>query len=394
MTDRVLRNFLPFLSAVVILFAAAGNAGAENIEFKMPKDASDYSVDGNDIYVVQERVVGPRFRETSTASIFRYPLTGGSGTKIASFKKNVDVSIRAGGGIVYAQTFVEDFESGDGKTRGTIERISRDGSTRMVLAEGNQFGFDQFVGISTSKEFLLRCGVGYALRAVGEDGSAVISELRSERTTHACGSKKNLERWTFTLIGPAGDKTTLVSAKRSFRAIRCACGDAWHASSAAPETSFSISGDKVLFHSRKAGGAFIFNITTQTMSGPFDSVQPGHLQAAESSVDPDGRIAVNEYRGKTLNRSHLKSGVFRTTASPISFAPFMVREHLEFCGRHLVAIGKSSIREYDPDTYALRRVIVEFKGGWDDYSDWTCDSKAFYVDSERKGAQTIVVHPF
>lgn len=378
-------KLLALAAMVAALVTTAQTAAANEYKLTLGNDAYDYALDGTDVYVVKEKRGKDKHGDTQTVTIIRRSMVDGSSQKVVTFPKGDFISsIAAGGGsVVVTRTVTDDY----GNSRPTIERISRDGASRTILGKGDGEGFESSVSWASRRSDLFwECGTLLSLRGVGEDGSVVISSTEVKRKNRICKDEQTVDRWSYALHSPDGTVTPIVSADRVPRVRRVKKG--WVARETAPFTQFDIAGDKVAFHSRLAGAPFVFDRKSLATTGPFMTGFSGRIQVSFPSVDPAGRLALTEFRGRHLSDSRARSGVFVDPAAPTIFKAAYPRTALHFCGSHLVAEIPRAIYEIDPVTFAQKKKIASATSatGFD-----RCDSRGVYVSSGGGGGKTTLL---
>lgn len=369
---------LTVIFAVLISPAAADAAPVHTLTFN--DEELGYAIDGTDVYVLSERTIGKNFNSSFRTSITRRSLVDPTNQKIVTFGKNVDVmNIEAAAGSAYVSTEIESFMADNEESRGTVERVSRDGSVRTVLAEGVGLTWYSYTGGAPTKSLLLRdCGKRVGFYGVSETGAAILGEDQIERASKLCGGSTNVDRWRYYTISSAGVETPIVSIDRKPTIKHCKCG--WNISSVAPLSDFAISGDRVTFRSVKADGYFALNQSEKKLTGPFPMGRTDEFDDSWATVDPDGRLAVNVWRGASFF-----SGVFGNPAAPSPLARISGRVELKYCGRRLIGLSKRVLREYDPVSLAPIRVI----GHGGEFAETACSGDLAYLASHKQQRTTI-----
>lgn len=359
------------------LAASANAAPAHKLTFN--DQELGYAIDGTDVYVLSEHSNG-KVNSSYRTSIVRRSLIDGTSQKIVTFGENVEVmNVQAAASSVYVSTDIESFMSDNEESRGTVERISRDGSVRTVLAEGVGHTWSSSTGGGPTKESLFwDCGKRVGLYGVSESGVAILGEDQIERKSKICGGSTNVDRWRYYTVSPAGVEKPIISIDRKPTIRRCKCG--WSVTSVAPLGDFAIAGDRVAFKSSRAGGYFAFNQAENKLTGPFPVGRTKVIDDTWATIDLDGRLAVNVWLG-----ARYFSGVFGNPAAPSPLTRVSGRVELRFCGRRLIGLSKKVLREYDPVSLAPTRVI----GHGGEFAETACSGDLAYLASHKKQRTTI-----
>jgi hypothetical protein len=370
----IAKTVLLAIVGVALLAPAASGAtdGVTPLVLKLNK-RTDAAFSGTDLIYVSDRKIKPipRSGYESETSLVRASFLNGSKTLIKRFDpKDTAVGfpdlILAGGGLVYANMWGDGPDPNSVQTATSVLRMATDGSGAQTIASGLiSSGEEDSILVSGHKAEMNDCGTSVEARFVTADGSVVIRETTSERSSKNCGRKKNVDHDRVYLLTPSGvTREILTEDSKVHLKVKFHKGGGWDAETDydKPNTEVvSVVGDKALLVRGRRQSFYVRDLSTRVETGPYKSTLAATRAFSTASMDPLGRIALSTFaasgKSKDAKFKHA-TGLFETPGDPASWKAAKGLQFVNFCGSHLLSDSAKGTRELDPVTLAPLRTIV------------------------------------
>lgn len=393
--------------AVLVVPFTASAAGVTPLTYKVPIN-EDLDVDGTDVYwLSRDFTAASKSRESIFGiALMRGSLLNKSVTKLATYdslRGDFPVSILASAGYVYLNLSNGGYESnGPVNANAKVVRMSRDGTGVLTVAKSSmKYASEPNTVVENGNLRLNDCGTNAQATSVSFTGDVVISQTTSDRESKACGRKKNIDHWSYYELTTSGVRRDITTEERRVtRRSRPSFKDgppmAW--TSVAPTLADPwVYYGKAVFQKFHDGDFYVRDLASGAVTGPYKTKIPGHDFYAYAAVNSLGQLAAGTEAttGKAKHEKlHLAAGVFRTPGDPSSYAKFKGSAGMQFCGDHLMINNGKGVRELDPNTFWLKRVVAgkESARGLS-FVDPLCSDRFYYVTRYTKSKIILFAYP-
>jgi hypothetical protein len=263
-----------------------------------------------------------------------------------------------------------------------VLRMGRDGSNPELLGSGAKPGWKGTSVVENSRAVSNDCGTYVHAQSVTSTGSVVLMRTVADRESAACGNKVPMDHLRV-------DEVSLIGANREIysedipleesEATGSGSGTGsglggWAGDFPVPYTDLwgtkiTVQGDRAAYVKVTGGPAYVRDLNTGALSGPFGTGLLGGAQNSPS-LDPNGRVALSavQLRSKYVagdrepprDRLAVRTGVFSTPLSPTPFIHLGKMRTLQFCGSRLIGGTKSALVELDPIKFSVKRRITNY----------------------------------
>ena len=372
------------------------------------------AIDGTDVYWLSQQKIRKGSSYRYDALLNRSSLVDGSRVRLMRFHDDdgyyID-DIQAGGGQVMVNLESEGLND---PIQTKVLRMGRDGSNPQVLATGSKPGWEESSVVEGGRARPNDCGTYVHGHSVTSTGSVVLMRTVGERESSACGMKPNFDHLRVTELSLSGSSReiftedieldfsqTLSEGSGTGSGLVGFAGTFGRPLLDPFRTQIKVSGDRAAYVKVSGGPAYVRDLSTGALSGPYGTGLLGGATRNFPTVDPSGRVALTAaaLRYKDLSNTRQpplgwvahRAGVFTTPMSPTGFAHLSKLRFVEFCGSRLIGGTSSAIVELDPVTMRLKRRLARYPRGnrmWG-LSDQCTDSYVYTLGFKSKTVSVV-----
>ncbi|MGH2960497.1 MAG: hypothetical protein ACRDKE_12885, partial [Solirubrobacterales bacterium] len=358
-------------------------------------------LDGTDIYTVRERkekvanhtewvrhLVRESFRNSTRVRLLKV-----LGDERSDDDADYIHGVWAGGGHVAIQ--IQSY-AGPGPATTRIERISRDGASKQVIAtSATPEGVNGEYEYENGKAVRSDCGRRVDALSMNGQGAVVIAEIAAERASKVCGGKANVDHWRVYELSLSG------LSREIFTMDRLLSGDS-NTGNGSKDVQYpgavEAVGDRAIYQTSIIAPAYIRDLATGVQSGPYTTGLAGRVhQTWDPSLSTGGAIALTAPPSGSKKRGGelVRSGVLRAPLGGSRFKLVSNAWRVRFCGaRPIAEMMDGRVFELDPVSIKKKRYVTTFPN---EAFTWEvlpgCNDNYFYATGSGNRGPIVRAYP-